>query len=258
MEKWQDPKIIAIWIVIILLLIFFLVIAMIKLVYILVNRMVQARLKESQLKMSHQQDLLESNLLTQEKERRRIAADLHDSLIGKLTVLRLTNQMDGAQDKMDALIGESIDEARKISHDLSPPMMEQTPLEDILSDLIEARKNDLPIRFVQDIRSEAPLTVNVKTQLSRILHELITNIHKHAHASAVCVHLRYTPALLAILVVDNGKGFDMEQGKHGLGLMNIELRMQYLSGKYRIVSRPGKGTRSLFFIHHPPINDDSV
>src|SRR5690606_8057756 len=103
MEKWLDPQTIAIWIVIVLAIILIFVFSFIKLVRIHFKRIVENKMREAQLKLEHQEKLLETGILAQEQERVRIAADLHDSLIGKLTVLRIKNQSGYPLEQIDLL-----------------------------------------------------------------------------------------------------------------------------------------------------------
>jgi two-component system NarL family sensor kinase len=249
MDKWLDPQTIAIWIVIVLTVIAILAISFIKLVRLNFQRMVENKLKASKLQLEYQRNLLESGIVAQEQERMRIAADLHDSLIGKLTVLRLKNQSEYNYEHIDFLLGESIDEARRISHDLSPPMLEFVELDELLQDIASPWGKYLEFHFHLNIDHKIPLDQNLKIQVARILQELITNIYKHSSASKVHINLRVTAMHLALLVNDNGKGFDTSEAKKGIGLRNIELRTLYLKGIYRITSGK-KGSTALLILNH--------
>lgn len=253
MEKWQDPQTIAPWIVIVILLIFLLVFSIIKLVYTGFKRMVENQLKESKMQLGHQKKLQETNIIVQENERRRFAADLHDTLIGKLTVLRIRNQLVHDQSETDRLLNDCIEEARRISHDLSPPMLEHTSFHELIYGLIAPWEKNTAIAFRQDIRSEVDFPVRSKIQLTRIFQELMTNISKHAGATHISIQLRQTDLWLILLVHDNGCGFDSEKEAKGLGMQNIQLRMQYLEGFYRFKSRKDKGTTALFLFQQSKI-----
>lgn len=245
MEKWQDPKVIALWIAIALVLVFTILLFVIKIMHAGYKRMTEANLREAKLQLEHQKKLLETNLKAQERERMRIASDLHDSLIGKLTVIRLKSQTGVPITAIDEMLGEGIAEARRISHDLTPPLLEHTALQDLVAELINPWEENLKIDYFSDIRTEGVLPANTKIQMVRIVQELITNINKHANATAVKVHLRYTPNCIALLVKDNGAGFDTSILKKGLGLSSLELRMQYLNAKHTVNSTIGVGTTTL-------------
>jgi len=252
MEKWIEPQTITLWITIVIVVIFLLVFSFIKLVYLNFKRIVATKLEESRVQLEYQRKLLETAVVAQEKERIRIAADLHDSLIGKLTALRLKNQFEYDFDKVDFLLGESIAEARRISHDLSPPMLEFMTLYEVIDEILTPWRKTIPIEFIHDVRTDMPLLDTIKIQFTRILQELITNIHKHAKAKNIRVQLRLSDKWLALLICDNGCGFDLNKSKKGLGLQNIELRMLYLNGHHRITSNK-TGTTTLLLLNHTKI-----
>ena len=249
MEKWLDPQTIAIWIVIVLAIILIFVFSFIKLVRIHFKRIVENKMREAQLKLEHQEKLLETGILAQEQERVRIAADLHDSLIGKLTVLRIKNQSGYPLEQIDLLLGESIDEARRISHDLTPPMLEHISLDELLQNILDEWSKSLNVAFYKNIIQETFIKPDVKMQITRIVQELIINIHKHSGATNVWVNLRITGNTIWMVVKDNGKGFDIATGKKGIGLQNIELRMLYLKGVHKIKSGQ-KGSTAILAIKH--------
>ena len=249
MEKWLDPKTIAVWILVVLAVITLLAVSFVKLVRLNFKRMVENKLRESRMQLEYQQQLLESGIAVQEQERTRIAADLHDSIIGKLTILRLKNQSEYNFDQIDALLGETIDEARRISHDLSPPMLEFVELDELLEDIIAPWRKYLQIRFYKNIDATPFINQNLKIQIARTLQELVVNIHKHSGASNVSINLRVSNSWLGLVVTDDGKGFNVNQAKSGIGLKNIELRMLYLRGSYKIKSG-NKGSTTLIVVNH--------
>ncbi|AWH83765.1 hypothetical protein HYN59_00940 [Flavobacterium album] len=245
MEKWQDPKVIAIWITIIVVLIFTIILFVVKIMHAGYKRMTEANLREAQTQLEHQKMLMETSLQVQEKERGRIAADLHDSLIGKLTLIRMKSQIGAALPEIESLLGESITEARRISHDLTPPLLEFSRAEELIGQVLHPWKEKFTLDFYSDIRVTADLSPDIKIQLLRVVQELLTNIIKHAGATEVKVTFRHTERCIALSVTDNGRGFDTGQLKKGLGLNSLELRMQYLNAKYRVKSVIGKGTTTI-------------
>ncbi|WP_294820505.1 ATP-binding protein [uncultured Flavobacterium sp.] len=242
MEKWQDPKVIAIWITIIVALVFTIILFVVKIMHAGYKRMTEANLREVQTRLEHQKKLMETNLQAQEKERGRIAADLHDSLIGKLTLIRMKSQIGAALPEIEGLLGESITEARRISHDLTPPLLEFSRAEELIENVLNPWKEKMAIEFYSDVRVNADLTPDVKIQLLRVAQELLTNTIKHAEATKVQVGFRHTDKAIVLSFSDNGKGFDSHQLKKGLGLNSLEFRMQYLNAKYKVKSAIGKGT----------------
>lgn len=249
MEKWENSGMIAQGMWIILVFVFILVFSILLLVRENFQRITRARLEEEKIKLEHQQKLLETNISVQEQERTRIAADIHDILIGKLTVLKIKNEIAYDQKEIDELLKDCVGVARRISHDLSLPLIEYKDLPELIAELIAPWKPVFTIQFHKDIRVRPTLSENVKIQLTRILQELITNMIKHAQASAISIHLRHTEKWLFLEVKDNGKGFDMAQHSKGLGLKNIEFRMNFIKGFYKLKSKVGKGTSYVFILN---------
>lgn len=242
MEKWQDPKVIAFWIAIIILFIATLLFFVIRIMHAGYKRMTEANLHETRLQLEHQKKLMETSLHAQEKERMRIAGDLHDSLIGKLVVIKMKSQIGADSGELDVLLGEGIAEARRISHDLTPPLLEFSRIEELVEDIFSPWKEKYKINYHTDVRRSADMPPQEKIQVLRIVQELLTNIIKHANADTITVQLRYSEKYFSLIVNDNGKGFDITQQKKGLGLGNLELRMQYLNALHKIKSAPAEGT----------------
>lgn len=245
MEKWQDPNVIALWIAIVVVLVVTIILFVVRVMHIGYKRMTEANLREAQLKLEHQQKLMETNLVAQEKERRRIAADLHDGLIGKLTVIRMKSQIGAGPAEVETLLEESITEARRISHDLTPPLLEHSALHELIESLLDPWDRKLLVNYINDTRTAEDLSPQQKIQLLRVVQELLTNIIKHAQAQKVSVHLRHTRSYICLVVTDDGQGFDTTALKKGLGLGSMELRMQYLNARHKVKSAPGKGTRTI-------------
>lgn len=254
MHKWQNSTDIAQGLAIVLIVVIVLVLSFIILVRENIQRMSRAKLEEEKLNLEHQQKLLETNIMVQEQERTRIAADIHDILIGKLTVLKIKNEIAYDQQEIDDLLKESISIARRFSHDLSLPMLKYTDLEQLIADLVVSWRLLFKINYKSDIRSTIVLSDNVKVQLTRILQELITNMVKHAGATTVQIHLRHTDRYLFLYVNEDGKGFDVVNQNKGLGLKNIEFRIKLINGTHKLKSKIGKGTSCLFAINNSDFN----
>lgn len=245
MEKWQDPKVIAFWIAIIIVFIATLLFFVVRILHAGYKRMTEANIRESRIQLEHQKKLMETNLHAQEKERMRIAGDLHDSLIGKLVVIKMKSQIGAPANELDALLEEGIAEARRISHDLTPPLLEFSRIEELVEDIFTPWKQKYTIKYHSDVRYTIDMPSQEKIQVLRIVQELLTNIIKHAVANTITVQMRYTQRHFVLIVSDNGKGFDTTGHKKGLGLGNLELRMQYLNASHKVKSAVGRGTTTI-------------
>lgn len=242
MAEWQDPQMFAVGLFIVLLFVAVLITSMVLLTRKYIKRIIHEQDKFTQARLEHQKSLLWNSVLVQEKERDRIASDLHDELISKLTVLTYALQTNNEKVKPVELLGDSIKIARRITHDLRPPMLEETTLEELVEDFILPLRNAYAIGYYSRPRQHQALKTDVKLQLFRIVQEVVNNILKHAHASEISIYLRITDSLVALAIRDNGVGFDVSEKAKGLGLKNIEFRAQLLSARSRFKSAPNNGT----------------
>ena len=255
MYKWLEPQTILTWMGLAFIFVSTLVTGMVWLAYLSIKRINAAKLKEAQVQIDHQKKLLETSILVQEEERTRIAADLHDALIGRLAGIRIGMRIPGQLQETDRLLEESIAEARRISHDLSTPLIEHRSLAELVGDMLQPLEERFTISYIHNTYTPHILPVNIKVQAIRIVQELLTNTIRHSEASRLCVHIRHGGALLLLSVNDNGRGFDPRLVKKGLGLNNIELRVQYLQAVYRIKSAGGKGSSTLVAV---PLKNHAV
>jgi signal transduction histidine kinase len=192
--------------------------------------------KKAILQLNHQKELTTANILIQEKERQRIALDIHDNLISQLYRVKLLNN----NISVNKILKKSIVTARTISHDLSPPLLTETSIKELFLDFLQPFQKAYRIETMFTIDDNIILETYKKLQLFRIFQEVITNINKHAKAKKIEIYFRKSKKYIALIVKDNGIGFQVS--KKGLGLQNIELRTQTLKGVYRIKANKKKGT----------------
>jgi len=249
MEEWQKPETIALWISIIAL---FLII-LLSFIALLSRAMLKRTIAIKEAEVGYQKDLLKNTIETQEKERERIAADLHDSLIGKLTALNMQFQMSGQDLNLNFNATESlqnsIDLARRISHNLSPPLIEFSSLKELILQVITPWQTKAKVQLRYEI-DELSTNFNpeFKIQVIRILQELVTNAFKHGNSTEIEVYCKSFFGQAAVIFTDNGTGMNPDKKTKGLGLTNIETRVSYLSGAYKIKSKLNHGTRFIFLL----------
>lgn len=249
MEEWQKSETIVLWLIIGISFLVLLLVFIIFLTRMMFRKIVSRKIAESKVKLEHQQLLLSATIKTQEKERKRIAADLHDALISKLTILQIKEQSKEENEEAISLVGESIAIARGISHDLSPPLLEYTSLVELLEDTLHPWKKIIELAYRTDIYEDIDHSSDFKIQLIRIVQEILTNTSKHAKATCLSVHLRQSSKRLVLVIRDNGLGFSEEKKKKGLGLQNIETRVQYLKGHHKMKSKVNRGTSNIFMFN---------
>ncbi|MGH1337031.1 MAG: sensor histidine kinase [Aureispira sp.] len=203
--------------------------------------------KKLALTLQHQKELSTALVEEQERERARIAAELHDDLIANLYRIKLTN----ADEQINGMLKESIQRARKLSHELSPPMLEALPIETLMLDFLEPFQQHYTLQGNFNPSNNKLLDRVMKLQLFRIFQEVLTNIDKHANATEIEVIYRFQKKYCCLIIKDNGVGFDPKTTT-GLGLKNITLRTQILNGSYRLKSNGSQGTTFIFLRYEQP------
>ncbi len=209
---------------------------------------IEAKERASKLKLEYQQKLLENSILTQERERARIAADIHDELIGKLTAIKVANHMNENSGEMNEMLSKSIQIARRISHDLMPPLIDFSSLEELIREIASPWQSKITIDMTFNVPDNISVSSDIKIHFVRIIQEILVNIAKHSQSTTVTLHLRITALWTSLTISDYGEGFDPKSIKNGLGLTNIETRTQYMKGHYKLKSIKGKGTSFIFLV----------
>lgn len=193
----------------------------------------------------------------QEDERRRLARELHDGLGQNLTALKhrlaqlgggLAPDQDGLRDKLEAAIAlcsEALDDTRNLSRLLRPPILDDLGLEPALNWLARSFGEAAGVAVVVEIEPLPALDGELQTLLFRIAQEALNNAGKHAAASSILLRLVERDRQLQLQVIDDGRGFDIEQaaGAGGSGLGSMRERLRLYGGQLELRSSPGHGTR---------------
>lgn len=199
---------------------------------------------------------LQTEITTLEKERSRIAADLHDELGPILSAVKLRlgsvdvddpeDQLEftKANDQLDLIISR----LREISYDLMPRALVTKGFAPALQQYVNYcnKSNKLQIKFSYDAVN---FSEKQSLNLYRILQEIINNTIKHAQASTLQIELRKNKDRFTVSTSDNGKGFDYDKKAgegSGLGLHNLLSRIEMIGGKMIVDSKKYYGTSFLF------------
>lgn len=216
------------------------------------NMTLQLKKKDIEIEKERKK-LLTSFINGQEMERQRLSRDLHDSLGQSILAVKIKlqqlNGLEYAKDQsiiqeIQKLLAETIQEIRVISNDLMPPVLETFGIEEALQNLFKETMKQSGIQFsfrIENISHE--LAREHQIYIYRIFQEIVNNILKHSFAHAVEIHIFEHQSQLIIEVNDNGRGFDMNHVSKGNGLININERVELLSGHWHINSQLGKGTQ---------------
>jgi two-component system NarL family sensor kinase len=230
--------------------------------YLTINRRKLKEQTKLQQEINKQQDLAAKAILdAEERERSRIATDLHDG-VGQLISTALMNlnnlvatvpfQTDQEKEKADnvvALINESYDEMRSISHQMMPNALLKAGLSAAVRDFLNKIDREKIGVNLEVLGFQDKLDQQVETVLYRVIQEAVNNVIKHAEASKLNIQLCNDEDGISITIEDNGKGFDPAVENPGIGLKNISTRIAFLKGTVDFDSAKGKGT--LVAIHIP-------
>jgi len=206
------------------------------------------------LALQQQQEItkLESLIDGEEKERRRIAQELHDGINGDLSAIKFRilgiDEANLSNDDKENLIttiemiDQSCSQVRSISHNLMPASIIDFGLVETVQQYCSkiGSIHALELDF-QYFGNQSVLPKKAETVIYRIIQELLNNIIKHAKATTALVQMNFHESELSITVEDNGVGFDPKTAKNGIGLKNIESRIQLLKATLDINSSE-KGT----------------
>lgn len=184
-----------------------------------------------------------------EKERSRIAGELHDDVGSRLSYLKRilqTHSEESAKtaDQLDQLISD----VRTLSHDLAPPLAHVSGLIPLLEKLITSQRQSTGLDIKLQVHNYTEqLTSQQIQQVYRIVQEAINNVIKHATASRVDIQVFGHPTEINLTIEDNGKGFNANENS-GIGLNQMRIRAESLGGQIEINSRLNQGTQILIQI----------
>ncbi|MDH7515099.1 MAG: tetratricopeptide repeat protein [Bacteroidota bacterium] len=230
-----------------------------------------ALLAETERKEKEAQKHFSKKLLdSQEEERKRIAAELHDSLgqeilvIGNQANLSLLDEPDAAARegfvKIAAMAKQALDDVRVISRNLRPLQLERSGLAETIRDTVHQAARSSGIRFSADIGDiDGLFSSEDRINVYRIVQEALNNVLKHSGATEAAVRAAREDGGVRLTITDNGQGFDPGASRHedpmrlGFGLQGMGEWARMLGGALTIQSRPGKGTTlDILFPVHPP------
>lgn len=190
-----------------------------------------------QLINQQQQELVHAEVLISEKERKRLAKELHDSIGTQLTAIKLNvvnilNNRNQPNDlkKIDMHLQHTIDEVRSMAYSLTPPEIERYGLFTALSNHFDKITQTSGIHVDFSTYGDDIQTNELSISIFRVLQELSSNTMKHTKAKNIKVSINSFEQTVNILYEDDGGGFDPEKVKNGLGLSNITSRVRAIGG----------------------------
>jgi two-component system NarL family sensor kinase len=210
-----------------------------------------------QQRIEQQEHLTQAIIDAEEKERSRIASDLHDgvgqlfsavkmNLGGLFDRIKIERDEDRfLAEKTVALVEESCKEVRVISHQMMPNMLLRSGIASDVKSFIEKIDSESLKVNVEAVGFKNKLESNVEIVLYRVIQEMVNNVIKHAQATRLDIKLIRDETGIRAMVSDDGIGFNilLKDDFDGIGLKNIATRIEYLKGTVNYDSAPGKGTR---------------
>lgn len=202
-------------------------------------------------RLESQRKLVRASIEGQERERAEIGRELHDNINQILAVTKAYVEASLHEKDLQEELAErsiknlqlAINEIRKISKSLVPPVMDKNGLIDSVQDLIENIRvvNPFAINFRYEKEQLRNITPQQQLALYRIVQEQFNNIIKHAQAHHVNIELFEKNNFIDLQIQDDGKGFDPKEKRKGVGLSNILSRIELFDGKLEVISSRGHG-----------------
>lgn len=199
-----------------------------------------------------EQRIFDVMIEAEEKEKQRLASDIHDEvgplLSGLKMYIEMLNEKSDKQEyikgKLQDLVKETILNVREVSNNLSPNLLIHYGLVSAIKSFIKTQKEILNINFTTNLEKER-FGIKMETVYYRILKELINNTLKHAKTNKVTIKLDYKDNNLILIYEDKGIGMDSKKLSNykvkGLGLNNIDNRVKTIDGSYHIITDKNKG-----------------
>lgn len=215
------------------------------------KRKLEKALTEQQI---HQQKLItEMTIAAQEKERNELGKELHDNINQILATVKMYLGMakiktagNGGLDLVGQsydYVNEAMEEIRKLSHSLVAPSLGDIGLHEALEELIQEVSIEKNIQFTLKYEIESNQMIDNKEELMfyRIVQEQVNNIRKYSKAKNVMIQLCIADDFQQLTIEDDGIGFDTGAKNRGIGLKNIQSRVEFYSGSMDVISSPGNG-----------------
>lgn len=224
------------------------------------KKIVKIAVEKKNQEIMYQKEILQSVIQTQEEERMRIAQDLHDDISSKLNIVSLNTHLLKTPNLSESehieitnniidLTKKALENSRRIAHDLLPPVFEKFGLHAAIEELVlefSTAKN-VQIQYENELEFSA-LDVNKQLHIFRILQEVLNNSMRHGKATSISITFVSKNHRNTCIYTDNGVGFDTNSvnQKRGIGMQNIESRVNFLGGTINVQSEINKGVQIEF------------
>lgn len=247
MESWEQQTVIAGWIWIGIILLGMFTFSIMYLIRKHLRTIADTKKMSAEKILKSKKEFTQRVTYLQELDRKRLAEELHDNVTSRLHLLNL-NLYEGEIGMLKKNLKTSMKIVRELSHSFTPVSLSSIDISELLDDYLVQLQDTFEVSYtIQRLTPKSVFSNEVKLNLFRIFQELISNIIKHANATKIHVHLRYSEQSIILLVQDDGEGFDVRKKYSGIGMSTIELRVATLRGRYKYKTKP---TRFILYIPH--------
>ncbi len=222
-------------------------------VFYAIFRDITDKIRLEKILKEQQRKIMEATLTGQEKEKNELGKELHDNINQLLATAKIyLGMMKSKPDeplnselvaKSYEYVNIAIEEIRKLTHSLVAPALGEKNLHESLKEFIQEinSTDELNVKLVNEIKKIKIPDSKKELMIYRIIQEQMSNIRKHANAKTVIIHLKTKKENLFVNIVDDGIGFEPDKKGNGIGLKNIQSRVEFYSGNMNIISSPGNG-----------------
>lgn len=223
--------------------------------FFLYQRKIQRQqLNISQIEVDYQKNLIRSEIISKEKERNRIAQELHDEIGASLTAIKMNlsySEMTNSQkEELENSLQETIQGLRRISFELLPPILNELGLSRAVSSLAKEMEKafKVPIETQIEDPNKQRYDQDIELGIYRVVQEVLSNILKYSEPKTIRIKLKCSPKEIHIIIDDDGIGFiPTEENRNkpdSHGLKNIYSRLQLIEGAiyYKLNEKGGTTT----------------
>lgn len=195
----------------------------------------------------------------QEKERERIARDLHDGVGQIANMIKLAVKKGDSQDALTDMVDQFLDEMRKVTDGLLPTLLSDFPIDVCIKKIVDQANKSSDIQFEIHAEDLPELDMKHKVNIYRISQENISNIIKHSNAKTASIQLYGFDKHIQMTIEDDGDGFELGDYRDDTshhGIQNMLFRAEVLNAEYNIDSKKGSGTFISLKIPHEMSTDE--